>query len=701
MDRSTHPDELKSAVIAQADLRVRFGLPLALVCIGVYLFGPTEAVGHNLAVVSMLGLYFAYAFLTRYFSRRSAPFSPWDLVLITAVLDPLLLSSWMFVSGHTSVLFVGFYLFTILGFGLRIGAVAMHLCQVMSLVGFGVVLVSSPEWREHALYALSHVILLIAVPLYGATLIRKIQTAKSLAEFESKAKSQLLAKVSHELRTPLTGIVSAAQLIELESREAPAINRAGSILHLAQALDAEIRQLLDLSKLDAGKDLSPETAFNVDYAADYVIKAIEPIAASKQLAVQLDFDERIRFPVQGHFQELTGVLINLAGNAVKFTAEGTIGLRVELIDETPSTYRIRFGISDTGIGIAPEHQERIFEPFYQVESGAQRKFGGTGLGAAIARELVRKMGGDITVESIEGLGSVFSFELAMTIDQASSTPVVVAPEVAAPTVSPKKILVADDNTLNLNLIREMLEKDGHVVSTAIRGEDAIRKLAAENFDVVFLDYNMGDMDGATVYQTYTFGRVKTAPTFFLTADTTSITRRLLEDLGSSGVLYKPVTLDKLRGALAGLFAGDVVHGNTAPARSAARGPHLSPVPVEYIDGAAIEALREIKDNPEFLYSMITDGMGDLVTLNRQLLELIAKVDTPAIHRQAHAMKGVAVSVGAIRLATLADRLMSITEDQLAADPSRWKADLSDTTTRSLAALDEIRNGFAQARVANH
>lgn len=701
MDRSTPPDELRSAVIAQANLRMKFGLPLALVCIGVYLFGPAESVGHNVAVVCVLVLYFGYTFLTRYFSRRTAPFTSWELVLITAVLDPLLLSSWMFVSGHTSVLFVGFYLFTILGFGLRIGAVAMHLCQVMSLVGFGVILVSSPEWREHSLYALSHVVLLIAVPLYGATLIRKIQMAKSLAEFESKAKSQLLAKVSHELRTPLTGIVSAAELIELESRESPVISRAGSILHLAQALDAEIRQLLDLSKLESGKALSPISAFNVDYAADYVARAIEPLAAGKQLAVQLECDERIRFPVQGHFQELTGVLINLAGNAVKFTSEGTIGLRVELVDETPSAYRIRFGISDTGIGIAPEHQEKIFEPFYQVESGAQRKFGGTGLGAAIARELVRKMGGDIVVESIEGLGSVFSFELAMTIDRASSASVAVAPEVAAPPVRAKKILVADDNSLNLTLIREMLEKDGHAVSTAIRGDEAIRKLASEHFDVVFLDYNMGDMDGATVYRTYTFGRVKTAPTFFLTADTTSITRRLLEDLGSSGVLYKPVTLDKLRSALAALFADDVVHGNKAPSRPAPRSPYLSPVPVEYIDGAAIEALREIKDNPEFLYSMITEGMGDLVMLSRQLLELIAKADTPAIHRQAHAMKGVAVSVGAIRLAALADRLMAITEDQLGADTSRWKADLSDTTTHSLAALDEIRNGFAQPRAANH
>ncbi|MFT3762487.1 MAG: ATP-binding protein [Pseudoxanthomonas sp.] len=704
MDRSISEAELRNSVIAQANMRLKVGLPLALACIGVYFFGPTETNAHNLTIFGILLLYFGYAFLTWHFSRRPGPLGHWDLAIVTALLDPLILSIWMYVSGTSSVVFVGFYLFTILGFGLRIGAVPMHLCQAMSLVGFTAVLLSSPAWRERPLFALSHLVLLVAVPLYAATLIRKLQKSKALAESESHAKSQLLAKVSHELRTPLTGIVSSAQLIEMESREAQAVSRAGSILHLAGSLDAEIRQLLDLSKLSAGADITATSSFSLAYAAEHVLRTMQPIAAGKKLGVSLEFDERITRPVHGHFQDLVSVLVNLAGNAIKFTPAGSVRLQVRLLDETADAYRVWFGVADTGIGIAPEHLDKVFEPFFQVETGANRKSGGTGLGASIARELVRKMGGELKVDSTPGKGSVFWFELPLAIDQVVARQADQAPQRPQPVVTGKRILVADDNAVNLNLIREMLARDGHRVTAAANGQEAMLKLASEDFDVLFLDFNMQDIDGATVYKTYSFSRIDAAPTFFITADTTSITTRSLEGLGVAGVLYKPITFEKLRGALAKLFADEAIPAIVAdpvaarPQRGAGR---LNPVPVEYIDERAIDSLREIKDSPDFLRRMVSDGMADIEALHVQLAAAIVRLDPTAVHRQAHAMKGVALSVGAVRLGALADRLMTVTHDALRGDPARWKSDLDETARHSLDALERLRRGFDRARAANH
>lgn len=684
-------NELLESVQAQATLRLRFGLLVLVIMLATLAYwGPTSAETHVLEVVAVAVGYIAYNLVAYYFSRRPDLVPSRGLVVATAIGDPLVVSVWLFIAGHSSLLIVGFYLFTILGFGFRIGATAMHVCQVASIIGLGVVTWLSPIWHEQPFFAFSHLVLLVVVPLYAGVLIRKLRTARDVAERASLAKSQLLAKVSHELRTPLTGIVSTASLVEAQSHDAASVERARSIIKLALGLDLEIKQLLDLSRMEAGRDEVQEIVFEIGQVTDHIGRTLAPIAAAKQLAFAVEVDPAIAGPVLGDAHALNSVLMNLAGNAVKFTATGSVLVDLALVHQDADAFRIRFTVRDTGIGIPPALQQKIFEPFFQVETGPVRKYGGTGLGTSIALAHVRRMGGELHLQSQPGEGSRFWFELRLArAREDAGVPVVPAP--APRIVAGKRILVADDNRTNLALIQEMLARDAHEVLAVATGQATLDALATGDFDLVLLDFNMQDIDGATVYETYRFGRLHTAPVYFVTADSSALTAQRLQSLDAAGVIYKPVTFDKLRSALAAQFPADdaaaapgsVVHGQRPAAR-------LRPVPVEYLDPSAIDNLREVRDTPEFLCQMIRDGVQDIERIDEALAAALLDADLVAVHREAHALRGVCLSLGAVRLATLADRLMSIGQRELDEARRERHAELLKTADLSLAALDSLR-----------
>ena len=685
MDPST-PAQLTQILRAQANLRLKFGMfVLVAMLVAISLWGPTHPETHALEIAGVAIGYVAYNLAAFFASRHESLVPPRILVIITAVVDPMIVSAWLFIAGPSSLLIVGLYLFTILGFGFRVGLTAMQLCQAASILGLGAVALFSPIWRSQPFFTLSHLVLLLVVPLYAGMLIRKLQDARAAAERASLAKSQLLAKVSHELRTPLTGIVSTASLIESQSADADSVERAHSIVGLALGLDLEIKQLLDLSRIESGRDEQQKTTFEIQQVTRQIERTLQPIAAAKGLELLVRVDPAIQWPVLGDAHALTSVLMNLAGNAVKFTDAGSVSVQVELLACEDDDCRIRFTVGDTGIGIPAELQPRIFEPFFQVETGPVRKYGGTGLGTSIALAHVRRMGGELELASAPGTGTTFKFELSLS----RTTPEPTVATAATPTriVRGKRILVADDNRTNLALIGEMLESDSHQVTAVDSGHGALEALASVDFDVVFLDFNMQDIDGATVYETYRFGRLQAAPTYFVTADTSTLTARRLESLGAAGVIYKPVTFDKLRSAMASQFPGEA---DIVPAAAPRPAPHLRPVPVEYLDPAAIETLREVRDTPEFLCRMIGDGIADIERIDQTLGAAVLACDLVAVHRQAHALRGVSLSLGAVRLASLADRLMTIGQRELEASPRERHGELRKTTDLSLAALDALR-----------
>ncbi|MCF7222409.1 sensor histidine kinase [Marilutibacter chinensis] len=707
MDSAIDSDELARNVLTQANFRVRVGLLMAAVIVAIYTFGPYHTPADPFVAGGIVTLYVVYTLVARHFSKNPEPLTYRDLVMITAVMDPLFLSVWLFIAGESSVLACGLYLFTVLGFGFRVGAVPMHVCQTMSLTGFTVVVLMSDTWQGHVLFALSHMILLLLVPVYASFLIARIRKAKALAEHESRAKSQLLAKVSHELRTPLTGISAAAQLMEVESGDPDTLRRARSILHLSASLDSEIKQLLDLSRIESKGSLQSTTdsaPFSVAVAAASAFKALESIAAGKNIDVKLEFDEAIRLPVVGHCGDLIAVLTNLCGNAVKFTDSGSVRLKVRLVDHRDGVYELWFGVSDTGIGIAPEFHEKIFDPFFQVASDSQHKRGGSGLGMSIAKEIVGRMGGQLKVDSTLGEGSCFHFVLKLPVESESLLPRLES-ETKQPVVlvTPKRVLIADDNLTNLDLLEEMLGKDGHEVVAVSCGRDAAVQLGTGEFDIVFLDYNMADVDGATVYQNYALSRVKVAPTFFVTADATGLTAETLQELGATGIIHKPVTFHKIRSAMSQAFPDEPGAGTVpeaGPPQAGRRSVELSAVPVEYVGADLLDNLREIRDTPEFHIRILSESILELESLHQDLAAAIARKDLPAVHRVAHSLKGVALSSSAGRLAAVADRLMTIRANVLLAEEGKWQQDLMETAARTVEALKEVRRSIAAPKAVN-
>lgn len=589
-------------------------------------------------------------------SRLPAPAPTW-IATATAVLDPVYLTVFLLLLGEAAPLGVALYLFTILGFGFRIGPKYLRICQAASIAGFAIVPLFVPFFHLHLLDWASYLITLILVPAYAAVLLRKLHEARTVAEHASAAKSHLLARVSHELRTPLTGIVAATELMLGESQDKAALGRGQQILDLSRELLQEINQLLYQSKHDANAIVLVPEPSDLSKCLDYVRLNIESAATQKRVQLKFATDPNIRLPVMVDNYHLKRVLINLAGNAVKFSEDGNIEVRADLVEQTPEAYVVRFSVRDTGIGIDPEMHGKIFEPFFQVDSSVTRNYGGTGLGLSLARAIVLMMGSDIALESSPGKGSLFWFTVRMPLSVRDTAAVAVA----SPTriVHAKRILVADDNETNLVLLRQMLERDDHKVDVARSGAEALERLTGGTYDLLLLDYNMGDIDGCRVLQIYRVGTPNPAPAYFLTADATATTAERLADAGALDVLIKPITLDALRKAISRAIAPEqspqVGPGERAvgPTRKGVLAVVESPV----LDEAVLDELRSLDDQPGFIRDLVRQASLDIERNTADLRDALHRGDRSAIHDTAHAIKGIAASVGATRLAALMSRVM--------------------------------------------
>jgi two-component system sensor histidine kinase RpfC len=554
----------------------------------------------------------------------------------------------------------------------------MWVCVAASLLGFGGIAMLSPVWIKMPLEALANLILLMIVPIYAAVLIRKLRNARARAEHESQVKSQLLANVSHELRTPLAGIVSSAQLLKEETKDALVVKRVDTMLRLSKDLMSEINNLLDSAKYEARALKIDSARFHLREVMEQVKAALAPTAAVKGIAFSMVIDERIRAQVEGDPHYLSRVLMNIGGNAVKFTEQGKVEISLKMIKEEADAYQLRFICKDTGIGIPQHLHQKIFEPFFQASTGTTRKYGGTGLGMSIAREIVAMMGGELSLESEPGRGSLFCFDLRM--------PKVPAPPQPAPAGAPlaiprdKRILVADDHSTNLMLLREMLERDGHIVTAAQSGKAALETLSRQSFDLVFLDFNMGDIDGAAALQIYRFGKTHPAPVYIFTADTTAATARRLQECGAVGVLHKPISIDGLRRAIANVATTDAKVDEPA---------HPELVVSDYIDDEAINELKKITDEPDFLVDILSTAVADIDRACKRLLCALDQNDMREIRLQAHALNGICMNVGAMRLSAVASKLARISQDELRRCKAQSKNELAMLSTASLAALRSI------------
>ncbi|OUR73557.1 hybrid sensor histidine kinase/response regulator [Methylophaga sp. 42_8_T64] len=331
------------------------------------------------------------------------------------LLDLVSLSIVMFLAGSESVFLFVLYLWVILGNGFRYGVNYLYISLVVGLIGFSIAITWGHYWQgnEQQSFAISLILLLIVVPLYSAFLINKLHAAITAAKFANEAKSRFLANMSHELRTPLNGVIGIADLIgetKLDQQQHEFINIMRSS---ANTLLGLIENVLDISKIEAGKIIIANDTFDLHQLINIIIQMQSPAATTKGLSVNYNINAATPFLLQGDEQHLKQILINLIGNAIKFTDQGSVKLYVSLADMSMENPTIRFEVQDSGIGIAKESLSTIFDDFTQASSGLNKP-GGTGLGTTISKELVELMGGEIGVESELEVGTTFWFEIPFT-----------------------------------------------------------------------------------------------------------------------------------------------------------------------------------------------------------------------------------------------------------------------------------------------
>ncbi|WLQ12436.1 PAS domain S-box protein [Hahella aquimaris] len=408
---------------------------------------------------------------------------------------------------------------------------------------------------------------------------QRLREAKSMADKASKAKSEFLANMSHEIRTPMNAILGMVNLLkrtDLEERQRDYVQKAESS---ARALLGILNDILDFSKIEAGKltlDLEP---CSLDKLLQDVWVIISANIGDKPLEVLFDVDPKIPDWLELDGLRLQQILINLAGNAVKFTEQGEVEISVRLESAQDDNLVLSFSVRDTGIGISPEQLQRIFEGFTQAEASTARRFGGAGLGLAICRRLVRLMGGEITAESKEGEGSVFRFSISCLRAQAWS-----AAKKACSLPKRLRVLVVDDNANTREVLKGIIESFGWTADIAVNGEEGVAKLLeaadfATPYNLVLMDWMMPGIDGwraaELIKAQYPVGQAPLIMMVSAQARDEMERRRLSSPNTIDGYLTKPVTasmildaasdtmkLDRSRSWLNDAVAGKRLHGMT-------------------------------------------------------------------------------------------------------------------------------------------